>query len=389
MAVQIRKQHRYEDLTRDIRSQIEQGVLRADHYLLPENDLAKKYKLSVRAVREGLGRLETEGWIRRHQGRGTIVLPIKAKLDVGASRRNIGVIFQGRVSDASTAEELDALQQTFQEEGYGTTLYIADGHPDRETEIVNQMIAESMPGLIAFSAHPQGSFDHFRAAMDAGMKVVVYDHDFPQLGCNFFGIDDRLTADEATSHLIRLGCQELLMINVDLDWTTTQLRQQGFEQAAARAGGLPFSVLRLPPCESLRQSAELLSKMLPPVLETAHRSLGILAWCDEIALRTIEVLQQSGWSVPGDAKIMGIGNDRSGADAPIPLSTMEIPRREMMRLAATALVNQMRFPNRKPRHVRLKTRMILRESCGTYPARSSPPIEVDAAASVELEESLT
>lgn len=382
MSLQVSKQRAHDGLVEDIRRQIHGGTLHADNYLLPERELAKKYRVSSRAVREGLARLEAEGLIRRHQGRGTVVLRPESK-HASARHKNVAVIFQGRVRDTSTAEDLDGLQQSFQSEGYGTTLYVADSSPEKEARIVQRLVSEGVPGLVLYSAHPSRSYAHVREAMQAGMKIVVFDHDFPELPCSFVGIDDHLAAFEATEHLIRLGCQELIFINSERDWTTHVLRERGFDEAAAKWGaGIPRRVIRLPNCETPAQLGEHLRRELSLQLAGAQRPLGIVAWWDEIALRAIDCVRAAGWNVPRDAAVVGFANDRSGAIAEIPLTTMAIPREEIARLAAAVLVSQMRDPARAPQRIRVKARMIIRDSCGTYRHASR---ETDAAAAPEPE----
>lgn len=358
----------HDDAVEDIRRQITDGTLPPDSYLLPERELAKKYRISSRAVREGLAKLEAEGLLLRQQGRGTIVRApeLKTADKQSQKQKNVAVIFQGRVRDSSTAEDFDSLQQAFQRDGYGTTLYVADGNPDKETQIVEQLAADGVPGLVLFSAHASSSDAHLRAAIKAGMKVVVYDHDFPECDCNFVGIDDVWAAREATEHLIRLGCQELVYINSARDWTTHVLRQQGFEEAANGRDHLPHHVLRIPNCTSHAELVATMKQQLSPILDKAQRPLGILCWWDEIALRTMKILRDSGWSVPDDAKVVGIANEQSGELADVPLTTVEIPREQIALLAATSLVSQMRDPNRQPIRIRLKGRLIIRESCGNY-----------------------
>jgi DNA-binding LacI/PurR family transcriptional regulator len=365
MTTHTKKPRVHDGLVADLRQMIYSGALRADHYLLPERELAKKYSVSSRAVREGLLRLEAEGLIRRHQGRGTVVLRSEAKSNP-ARQRNVAVIFQGRVRDSSSAEEFDSLQQVFQGEGYGATLYVADGKPEKEAEIVRQLAAEGVPGMVIYSCHPSNSFAHLKAAEESGAKIVVFDHDFPDLDCNFAGIDDELAAFQATEHLIRLGCQELLFINSERAWTTHQLRERGFGLAAAKWGSIPHRVITLPNLGTPEQLGVSLQQQLTAQLGSLHRRLGVVAWWDEIALRAVKILQSSGWSVPEDAAVVGFANDQSGEIAEIPLTTMAIPREEVARLAAVALVNQMRNPSRPAQRFRLKARMIIRESCGTY-----------------------
>jgi len=378
-----RKQRVHDDMVQDIRRQIEGGMLTADNYLLPERELAKKYQVSSRAVREGLAKLEVEGLIRRHQGRGTVVLAREVVTAVSqpiSAAKNIAVIFQGRVRDTSTAEEFDCLQQAFQNEGYGTALYVADGDPEKETRIVQRLVSEGVPGMVLYSSHPRTSYSHLKAAEDAGMKVVVFDHDFPELNCNFVGIDDQLAAYEATEHLIRLGCRELLFINSERDWTTHILRERGFDQAAAKCGGhLPKRVIRLPNCETPAQLGSRLRDELAANLGSMQRPLGIVVWWDEMALSAISCLRDAGWSVPSDAAVIGFANDLSGEVADIPLTTMAIPREEIARLAAATLVSQMRDSSRPSQRIRLKARLIIRESCGTYRNRGEDSEQLSTA----------
>jgi DNA-binding LacI/PurR family transcriptional regulator len=355
----------HDEFVADLRQRIQSGELKADHYLLPERELAKKYSVSSRAVREGLARLEAEGLICRQQGRGTVVLRRETR-SAPVRHKNVAVIFQGRVRDTSTAEEFDSLQQAFQDEGYGATLYVADGVPEKEAQIVQQLAAEGVPGMVLYSCHPFNSYAYLKHAEEAGTKIVVFDHDFPELDCNFVGIDDELAAFEATEHLIRLGCSELLFINSERPWTTHLLRECGFQKAAAKWGNIPHRIIKLPN-RPIEQLGDCLQQEMATKLKSMSPRLGVVAWWDEIALRAIDVLQASGWSVPKDASVVGFANDRSGEIASIPLTTMAIPRKEIARLAAETLVNQMRNPARPAQRIRLNARMIIRESCGTYP----------------------
>jgi DNA-binding LacI/PurR family transcriptional regulator len=369
-----KKQRARDGLVDDVRRQIRQGLLRADQYLMSVEDLAKKYAVSSRSVREGLAHLEAEGLVRSERGKGTVVLPLKEP-EVQKSKY-VAVLLQGRVRDSSTAEELDGFQQSIQRAGFATLLCVADGSPERETAIVNRLVAEGIQGLVLYSAHPRTSYSHLQAALNAGMKIVVYDHDFPELDINFVGIDDRLAAREATEHLVRRGCRELLLINTERDWTTSALREQGFEDATA---GLPRRTIRLSHTQTPAVNREELQRALSSLLLTAQRPLGIFAWWDEIALWAIDFLRQAGWSVPEDAKVVGIGNDASGELAEVPLTTMEVPRDQMTWSASTLLCDQMRGPDRPCERIHLKARMIIRESCGTYPKREKTTKQVTAS----------
>ncbi len=226
----IRKQSPSDRVVTAIRQQVMDGSLRAGDYILPERELAKKYSVSVRMVREGLGKLAAEKLIRRHQGKGTIVLARAAKTGRPALQ-TVAVVIQGRIRDTSTAELVDVLQQALQAHGFGLTLYVSEAFPERETAIFRQLVRDRLPGAVLFSVHPATSFTHLTEARAAGMKLVLVDHDFPGFACDSVAIDDQLGGFEATAHLIRVGCAELVHVTVDQDWTSVALRRKGFEEA--------------------------------------------------------------------------------------------------------------------------------------------------------------
>ncbi len=359
-------------MTRELRHRITSGELKAGDHLLPERQLAQHYGVSTTVVRESLARLEAEGLISREQGRGTIVQPLAAPaVEAGRRQKNVAVIFLQRMRDAATIEFFDSLQQTFQRGGYGTTIFISDDDPEKETAIVNQLVAEGVPGIVLFTSHDSGSFAHLQAAQEAGVKVVLFDHYFPGLRTNFVGINDRLAAFEATAHLIGLGCEELICVTSSRPWTTHSIRAQGFEDAARKlAPVLPRRVIEVPMFDELPRH---LREEFAPILAQGRRKLGILVWNDHAALETMAVLDESGWNVPQEAAVIGFADEQEASLGNIPLTTMQIPRDQIGRLSAYLLLDQMREPGCQPEHLALSARLVIRQSCGCYsfPAKSA------------------
>lgn len=351
-----------------LRQQILSGAVQADEFLLPERQLAEQYGVSSRVVRECLAGLEAEGLISRQQGRGTIVRPLPREAMSPRTSKNVAMIILQRMRDASTLEFFDALQQVFQRGGYGTTIYVSDDDPEKEVAIVKQLVEERVPGIILFTAHEASSFEHIKAAQEAGIKVTLFDHYFPNLETNFAGIDDRLGAYEATSHLLQMNCEEMIFVGPSLDWSTHTLRQQGFEEAMQKwPVPVKSSVLKVPLFSGMKTH---LDDHLPAMLPPAGRKVGVVCWSDQAALHTIDLLRARGWSVPENAAVIGFSDDAEAARAPVPLTTMKIPREEIARLSAYILLDQMRDPSLSPQHLKVLPHLVIRSSCGCYPVRS-------------------
>ncbi len=364
-----RKGHPQEVMADDLRRQIRDGVLKVGDYLLPERQLAGRYGVSSRVVRGALTILQAEGLISRRQGRGTEVLPLAGQV-ASRKNKNIAVIFLQRIRDSIMVEFFDSLQQTLQRGGYGSTLYVSGNDPEKETAIVNQLMEEGVPGMVLFTVHEANSFAHLKAAQDAGVKVALFDHYFPELPTNFVGINDRVGAYEATSHLIQLGCEELVFINSLNDWSTHTLRQRGFEDAVTKLGPrIPSRTMKVPMFKQMKEHIhEALSFCLPSI---RGKKIGVLAWNNHAALHAMDCLQSHGLSVPGDAAVVGFADDLDSALASIPLTTVEIPREETARLCGYLILDQMRDPQLPVQHIELRPHLIIRESCGCYSRKST------------------
>ncbi|MFG2825796.1 GntR family transcriptional regulator [Kitasatospora sp. NPDC048365] len=65
--------NQYERISTDLRHQITSGELAEGDRLPAETELAKRYKVSVPTVRQGVGVLQSEGLLEKQHGRGTFV----------------------------------------------------------------------------------------------------------------------------------------------------------------------------------------------------------------------------------------------------------------------------------------------------------------------------
>ena len=81
---------KYRYLYETLRRQITQGEFRAGDLLPSEKDLRLQYELTKPTIRQALDLLLQDGYIRKHQGKGSIVKPLplgsRRHVDCGAHR---------------------------------------------------------------------------------------------------------------------------------------------------------------------------------------------------------------------------------------------------------------------------------------------------------------
>ena len=172
--------------------------------------------------------------------------------------------------------------------------------------------------------------------------------------------DNFNAASQAAHYLIKLGHRRIAFLGAPPD-PVVEARYEGF-LSALRKAGLPFDekdyILG-------SYGTEKSAKAMTDYLKQQKRKLptAILAINDEAALGVIRALQAQKIAVPKKISVMGFDGIPQAADSNPPLTTMRIPRKEMGRLAAKTLFVQIAKPSSRPVRIKLRTELILRQSC--------------------------
>lgn len=178
-------------------------------------------------------------------------------------------------------------------------------------------------------------------------------------------IDDVLAGTIATQHLINLGHSRIGVINgapIVSPYTAENDRYRGYEQAMVGAG-LPID----PMLESYgyftiaggeQAMTALLTQKDPPS--------AVFAMSDEMAFGAMKALRAHGLTPGRDVSLVGVdGHDMAEF---LDLTTVVQPVQDLGRIAAEALVLQLRSTSTPSDSIRLPTQLIVRGS--TAPART-------------------
>lgn len=178
-------------------------------------------------------------------------------------------------------------------------------------------------------------------------------------------IDDVLAGTIATQHLINLGHTRIGVINgapIVPPYTAENDRYRGYEQAMSGAG-LPID----PMLESYgyftiaggeQAMTALLTQKDPPS--------AVFAMSDEMAFGAMKALRAHGLTPGRDVSLVGVdGHDMAEF---LDLTTVVQPVQDLGRIAAEALVLQLRSTSTPSDSIRLPTQLIVRGS--TAPART-------------------
>ncbi|TCL76410.1 LacI family transcriptional regulator [Hydrogenispora ethanolica] len=172
-------------------------------------------------------------------------------------------------------------------------------------------------------------------------------------------VDDVQGGFDAANHLIELGHTRIGYIGAQ-NSETTRLRLLGYKKAL-QAAGLPYDERDIMLGNSFSDAeGYTLAKML---LAREPEISAIFSYNDIMGLGVMSALHDQGIAVP--AQLSVIGFDDSAASYSFPkMSTMEIPKAEMGRIAANVLINRIGGQAAAPRVFELPPRLVVRDSTG-------------------------
>lgn len=202
------------------------------------------------------------------------------------------------------------------------------------------------------------------------LPLVVWGPALPGQPYCSVGIDNQRLAQQAVTHLLRLGRRRIGIISGTFGNQDTEsyLRFLGYEEAL-RLAGIPVDpsllVFTDPDSSAWHQAALHLVSQVPD-LDAVFAAYG-----DVVALVTIEALRQTGRRVPEDVAVVGFDNIALGGQFGVPLTTVS---QEVQFTGARVLVETLmkRIAGQPVQSVTIPGKLLVRKSCGAFRLNPDP-----------------
>ena len=115
--------------------------------------------------------------------------------------------------------------------GYKVIICLSNDSREKESESIKTLINGSVDGLIiSLSKETQitGDYGHFEEALKYNFPIVLFDRTFERMICDKISINDQLAAKEATEHLIKTGCQNIIFLSTISGTSVGEKRKLGY-----------------------------------------------------------------------------------------------------------------------------------------------------------------
>lgn len=280
----------------------------------------------------------------------------------------IGIITDN-IDSPHTTMMIRGIQDRVKEEGYICVIISADWNPEAEREAIHELASRSIDGLIfAETWHRSAS-----EILELSNKPFVFVHrQFAAEQPNSVTPDEVYGARLAVGHLVDLGHRRIGYINGPAEFYASADRLAGYCQILEDAG-IAFDAALIMRGDWQVESGYASAARL---LSVRPRPTAIFAGNDLMATGAMYAIFDAGLRVPQDVAVVGYDNREIARIFRPSLTTVTLPLYDMGRASAEILLDLLLGHNQLHPEVKIRGRLIVRESCGADPELREPPIVV-------------
>lgn len=325
--------------------------------LLPsENQISKDFDVSRHTVRQAFSMLENEGYIKREQGRGTVCLGKKE----ARSNKTIAVLTT-YISDYIFPHIINGIEEVLSSKGYTLNLANTNNNREKEAQFLQKFIAQNVSGIIVEptqSAIDNPNLGYFEEMEQQNIKYIMIHATYSDLDPAFVIMDDQKGGYLATNYLIQLCHRDIAGIFKSDDIQGIE-RQKGFLKALKDSNITPTDNFI---GNYVTENMDYFPYQFTRYIINTGKPTAIVCYNDQIALRVIDAIKDSGLRIPEDISVVGYDDSNLATASDVKLTTINHPKKEMGKQVANFLLDMLGKNNYKPQHV-YEPELIVRTSC--------------------------
>jgi DNA-binding LacI/PurR family transcriptional regulator len=265
----------------------------------------------------------------------------------------VGVVVT-TIADPFVAEVVRGVEETALDRGYNVILCSSADDPDREVAAV-RALREQWVDAVMVTASRVGSF--YTQLTEIQVPVVLINNQQP--GEYSFSVrnDDFYGGQLVGDYIADLGHRDIAYISGREGITSSQLRQQGCQDALQKAG------LSIPPqwIVSGDGKPEGGQRAARALFASARHPTAIFCYNDQTAMGTLREIKSLGMAVPRDVSLVGYDDIAASGYLDPPLTTVAQAKYELGQKAMDMVLAL--IAGRDVEDVLLKPELVIRSSC--------------------------
>ncbi|MGP4038615.1 GntR family transcriptional regulator [Gracilibacillus sp. D59] len=225
----------YQQVYQSIKADITNGKFQVGDRIPSEKELSEKFQVSRITSKKALELLMNEGYVYRQRGRGTFVADsstnqIKQSPDV--KKPLFGLIITSL--DGSFGNDLVTSLTEDTDEEFFVILKISLGLPDKEEQMMQELIELGVDGMIVAPAHSEHYSSEILKMVVNKFPLVLIDRSIKGIGVTSVSTDNQEAAQTGVNYLFDIGHQHIaVLMPSNFETTTIEDRIAGIVHAYA------------------------------------------------------------------------------------------------------------------------------------------------------------
>ncbi|MGQ7946297.1 LacI family DNA-binding transcriptional regulator [Flavobacterium sp. WC2509] len=220
--------------------------------------------------------------------------------------KTIGVIIPN-ILNSFFAKVFSGIEKVADERGYNVIMCISNESLEKEAHTMEMLSNGTIDGFvlsISEEAQKLNDYSHFNSIINDGTPIVMFDRTTDEVECDKVIVDDFDSGQNATQHLIDLGCKNIALISSSNNLSVGKLRAEGYLNA------LRINNIEINEKIIIRTESESDHDLAEKIDELYSNNLvdGVFALEENDSVAALKVGVKKGYKIPKDLKIIGFAD---------------------------------------------------------------------------------
>ena len=259
---------------------------------------------------------------------------------------------------------IEVIENELKKRGYSIFLGIMDGDAKEEEDLVHNLIARQVDGIIIIDPSRQCLESEFYKEISRNIPLIIVNAMEKIEGYNYICFNSGNGIKEAFKYLIDLGHKKILFAKGDksvsymakakaYEYIRNQYNMQYNEELIIRSKGAGIN-------EDLVNKSEIAFKEF---LQNHDKPTALLAANDLIAVGILNCCKKINIKVPEELSIVGCNNTvLSNITVPM-ISSIDQNVEEISKKASSYIIKLIEAENKSKVHITIPSKLIIKESC--------------------------
>ena len=350
----MKKVTKYQAVKNYIKVKIKNGEYLPEEKLPNENEISKTLDVSSITVKKAMMELVNEGIIYRIKGKGSYIKDLHAIPKPNSKKLVAFILSCQDVNDSSFMKIMIGMQRCLSPSGYSLIIENPGDDPEKELQIIKQLIDNQVEAFIIYSANPEKSVGNYVFLRKKNIPFVLMDRWTGYFPANSVSCNNHDGAFSAVEYLIELQHKKIGFVADNFYLSSEKERFEGYCDA------MHFASLKVKDSLFFTDTSVDYDRMIDSI--KSKEITALFAVNDRRGLELINALTDRGVNIPVDVSIIGFDDYETSRLARVPLSTVRQHFEEEGYYAAQILLDSISGSKLQFNKILIGTQLVVRSS---------------------------